>query len=62
MGRPQLNYIRTHVSIDRLALARLDKIVGEKGRAAFIRMALDQALDTAEAAQRIKDKVAPPSK
>lgn len=53
MGRPALNYIRTHISIDRFSLARLDKIVGEKSRAAFIRMALDQALDTAEAAQRM---------
>ncbi len=56
MGRPVLNYIRTHISIDAKALARLDKIVGEKGRAAFIRMALDQALDTAEAAQKMTAK------
>jgi metal-responsive CopG/Arc/MetJ family transcriptional regulator len=59
MGRPRLDYIRTHISIDRFALARLDRIVGEKGRAAFIRMALDQALDTAEAAHRIKVKHTP---
>jgi hypothetical protein len=56
MGRPRLDYIRTHVSIDAKALARLDAIVGEKGRAAFIRMALDQALDTAEAAQKMTVK------
>lgn len=62
MGRPRLDYIRTHISISAFALARLDKIVGEKGRAAFIRMALDQALDTAEAAQLIKDKATPPKK
>lgn len=56
MGRTRLDYIRTHVSIEAEALARLDRIVGEKGRAAFIRMALDQALDTAEAAQRLATK------
>jgi metal-responsive CopG/Arc/MetJ family transcriptional regulator len=56
MGRPALNYIRTHISIDKKALQRLDAIVGEKGRAAFIRKALDQALDTVEEAQRIAAK------
>lgn len=56
MGRTRMNYIRTHFSIDRNALARLDKLVGDKGRAEFVRMALDQALDTAEAAQRIVTK------
>lgn len=53
MGRPRMDYIRTHFSIDRKALARLDAIVGNKGRAEFVRMALDQALDTAEATQRM---------
>lgn len=56
VGRPRLDYIRTHISIDAKALARLDAIVGEKGRAAFIRKALDQALDTVEEAQRIAAK------
>lgn len=60
MGRPRLDLIRTHISIDRFALARLDKLVGEKGRSAFIRMALDQALDTAETAQRMVAKAALP--
>lgn len=59
MGRKRLDYIRTHFSIERNALARLDKLVGDKGRAAFVRMALDQALDTAEAAQRIATKSPP---
>lgn len=53
MGRPRLDYLRTHISIDRSAIARLDAIVGEKGRAAFIRKALDQMLDQVEEAQRI---------
>ncbi|MDR7231407.1 metal-responsive CopG/Arc/MetJ family transcriptional regulator [Caulobacter sp. BE264] len=56
MGRPRLDYIRTHISIDAKALARLDAIVGEKGRAAFIRKALDQMLDAVEEAQRIAAK------
>jgi hypothetical protein len=56
MGRPRLDYVRTHFSIDRKALARLDAIVGEKGRAAFVRMALDQMLDAVEEAQRIAAK------
>lgn len=56
MGRTRMDYKRTHFSIERNALARLDKLVGEKGRAAFVRMALDQALDTAEAAQRMVTK------
>ncbi len=59
MGRTRMDYIRTHFSIDRKALERLDKLVGDKGRAAFVRMALDQALDTAEAAQRIAAKNPP---
>lgn len=59
MGRTRMDYIRTHFSIDRKSLARLDALVGNKGRAAFVRMALDQALDTAEAAQRIVTKSGP---
>lgn len=53
MGRPFLDMIRTHISFDRQSLARLDALVGEKGRAAFVRRALDQALDTAEMAQQL---------
>jgi hypothetical protein len=58
MGRPRLDYIRTHFSIDRRALARLDAIVGVKGRAAFVRKALDQMLDQVEEAQRIAAQAA----
>lgn len=61
MGRTRMDYIRTHFSITPEALARLDALVGDKGRAAFVRMALDQALDTAEAAQRIVTKSGPKS-
>lgn len=59
MGRRSMGYIRTHFSITPEALARLDKLVPHKGRAEFVRMALDQALDTAEAAQRIVTKSGP---
>ena len=52
MGRPPLDYIRTHVSIEPEALARLDKLVGPKGRAEFIRRALNHALDMAEHGRR----------
>lgn len=58
MGRPRLDYVRTHFSIDRRALERLDAIVGEKGRAAFVRKALDQMLDQVEEAQRIAARAA----
>lgn len=50
MGRPHLDYVRTHISIPREMLDRLDRIAGPKGRAAFVRRALEQALDTAELA------------
>jgi len=56
VGRPRLDYIRTHISLDAKALARLDAIVGEKGRAAFIRKATNQMLDAVEEAQRIAAK------
>lgn len=59
MGRPPLDYIRTHISFDREVLRRLDKIVGEKGRAAFIRKATNQMLDAVEEAQRIAAKGKP---
>ncbi len=56
MGRPRLDYIRTHISFEKEALRRLDALVGEKGRAAFIRKATNQMLDAVEEAQRIAAK------
>ncbi|MDV3253362.1 hypothetical protein DevBK_18655 [Devosia sp. BK] len=56
MGRPPLYMIRIHTSVSAEALNRMDKIVGEKGRAAFIRKAIDQMLDTVEAAEEMKAK------
>lgn len=50
VGRPPLNLQRTHVSFPPETLARLDKIVGEKDRAKFIRAAVERALDVAELA------------
>lgn len=54
MGRPPLKLLRTHIAFDPETLRRLDRIVGPKGRAAFIRKAVDQALDTIELAQKLK--------
>lgn len=53
MGRDRLDHIRTHIGFDKQTLARLDAIVGPKGRAAFVRQAVDQMLDQVETAQRI---------
>lgn len=56
MGRPPLYMIRIHTSLTAEALNRMDKIVGEKGRAAFIRKAVDQMLDAVEAGEEMKAK------
>lgn len=56
MGRPHLDYVRTHISIPREMLERLDRIVGPKGRAAFIRTALGQMLDAAEEVEKLADQ------
>lgn len=50
MGRPPLNLTRTHVNLSPEDLARIDAIVGEKGRSKFIRDAVRQVLDGADAA------------
>lgn len=54
MGRPPLKMLRTHIAFSPETLTRLDRIVGPKGRAAFIRKAVDQALDTIELAQKLE--------
>lgn len=54
MGRPPLNMIRTHISFDPKTLQRLDALVGEKGRAAFVRKATDHMLDAVEASREIE--------
>ncbi len=56
MGRTRMDYKRTHFSIERNALARLDKLVGEKGRAAFIRKAVDQMVDAVELSRQLEAK------
>ena len=56
MGRPPLFMIRVHTSLTAHALNRMDKIVGEKGRSAFIRKAVDQLLDAVEAGEQMKAK------
>ncbi len=54
MGRPPLFLIRVHTSLTAHALNRMDKIVGEKGRSAFIRKAVDRYLDTIEEGEAMK--------
>lgn len=54
MGRPPLNLTRTHISFEKETLRRLDALVGEKGRAAFIRQAVDQMLDAVELSRRLE--------
>lgn len=54
MGRPPLMMIRTHISFDPETLDRLDRIVGPKGRAEFVRQAVNRALDAYESAEKIK--------
>jgi metal-responsive CopG/Arc/MetJ family transcriptional regulator len=58
MDRPPLFIIRVHTSLTAHALNRMDKIVGEKGRSAFIRKAVDQMLDALEAGEQMKAKKA----
>lgn len=54
MGRPPLKMLRTHIAFSPETLRRLDRIVGPKGRAAFVRAAVDQALDTIELARKLE--------
>jgi len=62
MGRERLDHIRTHIGFDVKTLERLDAIVGPKGRAAFVRQAVDQMLDQVETAQRIAGQAGPKRK
>lgn len=45
MGRPALDMIATVVRFRREALDRIDNIVGQKGRAKFIREAVNKELE-----------------
>lgn len=54
MGRPPLMMLRTHISFPPETLARIDRIVGQKGRAAFVRKAVDQMLDAVELARKLE--------
>lgn len=56
MGRPPLNLTRVHFTFDPAMLARIDALVGEKNRSAFVRAAVDQALDAAALAHELKAK------
>ena len=54
MGRPPLFLLRIHVSLTAHALNRMDALVGEKGRSAFVRKAVDQMLDAVEQAKKLE--------
>jgi len=45
MGRPPLHMTRTHLNLPPELIARMDAIVGEKGRSKFVRQALAKLLD-----------------
>lgn len=62
MGRPPLMMLRTHISFPPETLNRIDKIVGQKGRAAFIRKAVDQLLDSVELTKKLEAEQAKRSK
>lgn len=54
MGRPPLMMLRTHISFPPETLDRIDRIVGQKGRAAFVRKAVDQMLDAVELTKKLE--------
>lgn len=56
MGRPALNLLRIHVMLSAHALDRIDTLVGEKGRSAFVRKAVDRLLDSAELMKKIESE------
>lgn len=56
MGRPALNLKRTSISLSPETLSRIDALVGEKGRAPFVRKAVDQLLDAVELSRKLEDQ------
>ena len=54
MGRPPLMMLRTHISFEPETLRRIDAIVGQKGRAAFVRKAVNQMLDAVELSRKLE--------
>lgn len=54
MGRPPLMMLRTHISFPPETLRRIDAIVGAKGRAAFVRQAVDQMFDAVELSRKLE--------
>ena len=46
--------IRSHIAFPPETLRRLDAIVGPKGRAAFVRKAVEQMLDAVETARKLE--------
>lgn len=58
MGRPPLMMLRTHISFPPETLKRLDALVGPKGRAEFVRKAVNHMLDAVEASRQLEAKEA----
>lgn len=56
MGRPNLYFIRTHISFSNEALKRMSKITSAKGRSELVRIAVDKHLDEVEGKVRPKRK------
>lgn len=56
MGRPALNKTRKHIGFEATTLARVDALVGVKGRAAFIQKAVDQMLDAVDFSRKLEAK------
>ena len=58
MGRPPLMMLRTHISFPPETLKRLDALVGPKGRAEFVRKAVEQMLAAVEHSRELEAKEA----
>jgi hypothetical protein len=56
MGRPPLYHTKLHVSIDPKDLARIEALVGEKGRSKFVREAVSKLLEVREHEQQTYKK------
>ncbi len=55
MGRPPLNHQATTVRFSKETLERIDKLVGEKQRAIFIREAVEARIRYAESLKKLDE-------
>lgn len=54
MGRPALKLMRIHVMLDPEVIEKIDALVGNKGRAKFVRQAVDRLLESADLIKKIE--------